>query len=128
MRYEFRIGDYAETKDGRRGYVIKSDLLCYQDIVTGYIVTVKFSNEETMRYDFTANEAHWQFNRIGRYDFSKKPQSYDLEKKAKPAAISQFTSVESGGMVSDKDGMRWKINELVRAVNWLLETVEKEQA
>ena len=36
MKYEFRIGDYAETKDGRRGYVIKSDLLCYQDIVTGY--------------------------------------------------------------------------------------------
>ena len=117
MKYEFRIGDYAETKDGRRGYVIKSDLLCYQDIVTGYIISVKFSNEETLTYEFTANEAHRQFNRIGRYDF---------EKKAKPAAISQFTSGESAGMVSDKNSMIWKINELVRAVNWLLETVEKE--
>lgn len=111
MKYEFRIGDYAETKDGNRGYVIKSDLLCYQDIVTGYIITVKFSNEETMTYEFTANEAHRQFNRIGRYDFAE---------GTKTPAITSLTC-------ADESAMLRKINELVGAVNELLNAAKKEQ-
>ena len=109
MKYEFRIGDYAETKDGNRGYVIKSDLLCYQDIVTGYIITVKFSNEETMTYEFTANEAHRQFNRIGRYDFTEKEKSKIEPFQVNPA-LTEYASIFA---ISDK------INELVDAVNEL---------
>lgn len=111
MKYEFRIGDYAETKDGRRGYVIKSDLLCYQDIVTGYIISVKFSNEETLTYEFTANEAHRQFNRIGNYDFAE---------GTKTPAITSLTC-------ADENAMLRKINELVGAVNELLNAAKKEQ-
>lgn len=111
MKYEFRIGDYAETKDGGRGYVIRSDLLCYQDIVTGYIISVKFSNEETLTYEFTANEAHRQFNRIGRYDFAE---------GTKTPAITSLTC-------ADESAMLRKINELVGAVNELLNAAKKEQ-
>lgn len=107
MKYEFHVGDYAETKDGNRGYVIKSDLLCYQDIVTGYIITVKFSNEETMTYEFTANKAHRQFNRIGRYDLTEKEKS-----KIEPLACETASDY-----LNEK--LRKKINELVDAVNEL---------
>lgn len=111
MKYEFRIGDYAETKDGGRGYVIRSDLLCYQDIVTGYIISVKFGDEETLTYEFTANEAHRQFNRIGRYDFAE---------GTKTPAITSLTC-------ADESAMLRKINELVGAVNELLNAAKKEQ-
>ena len=115
MKYEFRIGDYAETKDDNRGYVIKSDLLCYQDIVTGYIITVKFSNEETMTYEFTTNEAHRQFNRIGRYDLTEKEKSKIEPFQVNPA-LTEYASIFA---MSDK------INELVEAVNVLLNAREK---
>lgn len=91
MKYDFRVGDYAETKDGNRGYVIKSDLLCYQDIVTGYIITVKFSNEETMTYEFTVNEAHRQFNRIGQYDFAKKDEGKIDKLKSTKLSVSAIS-------------------------------------
>ena len=113
MKYEFRIGDYAETKDGNRGYVIKSDFLCYQDIVTGYIITVKFSNEETMTYEFTANEAHRQFNRIGRYDLTEKEKS-----KIEPLDYTARTLRETSSGAILHAYMK-KINELVDAVNEL---------
>ena len=117
MKYEFRIGDYAETKDGGRGYVIRSDLLCYQDIVTGYIISVKFSNEETMTYEFTANEAHRQFNRIGRYDLTEKEKSKIEPFQVNPS-LTEYASIFA---MSDK------INELVEAVNVLLNAAKKEQ-
>lgn len=107
MKYEFRIGDYAETKDGNHGYVIKSDLLCYQDIVTGYIITVKFSNEETMTYEFTANEAKRKFKRIGQYDFTEKDEG-----KIEPLACETASDYSN-------EKLRKKINELVDAVNEL---------
>ena len=92
MKYEFHVGDYAETKDGNRGYVIKSDLLCYQDIVTGYIITVKFSNEETMTYEFTAHGVHRQFNRIGRYDLTEKEKSKIEPFQVNPS-LTEYASI-----------------------------------
>ena len=113
MKYEFRIGDYVETKDGRCGYVIRSDLLCYQDIVTGYIIVVKFSDEETMTYEFTANEAKRKFKRIGQYDFTEKDEG-----KIEPLNYTERTLRETSSGAILRAYMK-KINELVDAVNEL---------
>lgn len=128
MKYEFRIGDYAETKDGNRGYVIKSDLLCYQDIVTGYIITVKFSNEETMTYEFTANEVKRKFKRIGKYDFTDCDVG-DIEPLMIEKPVSMYCGDGKTNSPSDyrrvalqdefNDKVMKKINELVEAVNEL---------
>lgn len=113
MKYDFRVGDYVETKDGNRGYVIKSDLLCYQDIVTGYIITVKFSNEETMTYEFTANEAKRKFKRIGKYDFTEEDKD-----KIEHLNFTEKTLRETSSGAILRAYME-KINELVDAVNEL---------
>ena len=71
MKYEFYVGDYVETKDGK----------------IGYITEVKFSGEDRRWYSILAMcrqnnsiisfEGYEDlipnnFNRIGRYDFTKK--------------------------------------------------------
>lgn len=128
MKYDFRVGDYAETKVGNHGYVIKSDLLCYQDIVTGYIITVKFSNEETMTYEFTANEAKRKFKRIGKYDFTDCNVG-DIEPLLIEKPVSMYCGDGKTNSPSDyrrvarqdefNDKVMKKINEIVEAVNEL---------
>lgn len=128
MKYEFRIGDYAETKDGNRGYVIKSDLLCYQDIVTGYIITVEFSNEESLTYAFTADEAKQKFKRIGKYDFTDCNVG-DIEPLLIEKPVSMYCGDGKTNSPSDyrrvarqdefNDKVMKKINEIVEAVNEL---------
>lgn len=103
MKYEFHVGDYVETKDGR----------------VGYITQVAFSNEVkrwcSMRImrrqnDFIISfEGHEdlipdKFNRIGQYDFTK------TNDKIKP-------------LPKEYNDLYSKINELVEAVNRLEEKV-----
>ena len=128
MKYEFHVGDYAETKDGNRGYVIKSDLLCYQDIVTGYIITVKFSNEGSITYELTADEVKRKFKRISKYDFTDCDVG-DIEPLMIEKPVSMYCGDGKTNSPSDyrrvalqdefNDKVMKKINELVDAVNEL---------
>ena len=120
MKYEFRIGDYAETKDGNRGYVIKSDLLCYQDIVTGYIITVEFGNEGSITYALTADEVKRKFKRIGKYDFTEEDKD-----KIEHLNFTEKTLRETSSGAILHAYMK-KINELVYAVNELRMREAKE--
>lgn len=110
MKYEFHVGDYVETKDGR----------------VGYITQVAFSNEVkrwcSMRImrrqnDFIISfEGHEdlipdKFNRIGQYDFTKKDNG-----KIEPLACETVSDYSN-------EKLRKKINELVEAVNRLEEKV-----
>lgn len=107
MKYNFRVGDYFENRTGLCGCVIRSDLLYFQDVFKKYLITVEFSNEGTITYAFTDDEAKRKFKRIGQYDFIKKEEG-----KIEPLACETASDYSN-------EKLRKKINELVDAVNEL---------
>ena len=108
MNYEFHVGDYVKTRAGFIGYIDNiSDLeddniavrVCYNDGASG-IFKVNDLN-------ITNN-----FVRIGAYDFTKK------EKKK----IEQLDYIVTEiGTIYQLSALKNKINELVDAVNLLLD-------
>lgn len=127
MKYEFHVGDYVETKDGR----------------VGYITQVAFSNEVkrwcSMRIMCRQNDAIInfegyedlildRFNRIGQYDFTKKDEGKieplaEEYTKSFPVYKATITMNDSEWFSIDIGAMGKKINELVDAVNRLEEKV-----
>ena len=130
MKYEFHVGDYVETKDGR----------------VGYITQVAFSNEAkrwcSMRImrrqndfiiSFEGNEdlIPDKFIRIGQYDFTKKDEgkieplaeeyikSFPIYKTTTTGNDSEWRSIDIGAVGK-------KINELVETVNRLEEKVNNQ--
>ena len=109
MKYEFHVGDYVETKNGAKGYVIDVEKLwwkcCTCDIDgygEGYDYSIIGADDDTIA-DF--------FNRIGQYDFTKKDEG-----KIEPL-------YDNNGPIYNTCLMWHKINELVEAVNRLEEKV-----
>lgn len=97
MKYEFHVGDYAETVGGFIGWVSYID--------RNYI-TIK-SNEGTLSGPWSIPEEQYYFNRIGQYDFTKKDEG-----KIEP-------------LPKEYNDLYSKINELVEAVNQLEEKVNE---
>ena len=107
MKYEFHVGDYVETVDGRVGYIVEVNTANAKDAYIKYILNNSeiYGNRICDREDSTCGM--WlrsMFNRIGQYDFTKPEQPKEIE-----------------GL-----GIEWKdvdiynkINELVDAVNEL---------
>lgn len=120
MKYEFHIGDYVETKDGR----------------VGYITQVAFSNEVkrwcSMRImcrqnDFIISFERYEdlipdkFNRIGQYDFTKKVKG-EIEPLKKSWTLTDDID-SKGEYYFDSREIIKKINELVEVVNRLKEKI-----
>lgn len=128
MKYEFRIGDYFETRTGLCGCVIRSELLYYQDVFKKYLITVGFSNEGTITYAFTDDEAKRKFKRIGQYDFTDCDVG-DIEPLLIEKTVSMYCGDGKTNSPSDyrrvarqdefNDKVMKKLNELVDAVNEL---------
>lgn len=103
MNYEFHVGDYVETRDGKVGYIyyFRPNVLV-------------FKTQDGGQYEISTDVIDWSghpeniFKRIGAYDFTKK-------KKKK---IEALTKPQWGVQVED---LISKINELVDAVNLLLD-------
>ena len=103
MNYEFHVGDYVETRDGKVGYIyyFRPNVLV-------------FKTPDGGQYEISADVLDWSnhpenvFKRIGAYDFTKK------EKKK----IENITKPQWSMPVED---LIDKINELVDAVNLLLD-------
>jgi hypothetical protein len=114
MKYEFHVGDYVETKNDARGYVGDVDEMIWQ--------CTQSSND----YAYVAGHTYCIpivgydscFNRIGRYDFTKKNKGkIELLKKS-------WTLTDDGGeYYFDSREVIKKINELIDAVNRLEEKV-----
>ena len=102
MNYEFHVGDYVETVDGKIGYVhyFRPNVLV-------------FKMPDGSQYEIHTDVLDWSnhpeyvFKCIGAYDFTKK------EKK-----IENLTKPQWSMPVED---LIDKINELVDAVNLLLD-------
>lgn len=122
MNYEFHVGDYVETRDGKIGYVY-------------YFRpnTLVFKMPDGGQHEISTDVLDWSghpenvFNRIGAYDFTKKEKKRiepisDCNKHIFANAIksdSQIVRVVSDDILN-------KINELVDAVNKLMEKEDEE--
>ena len=113
MKYEFHAGDYVETSGGHEGYILKYN--CFSDeFPAAWFLTVyhKEYGHSTV-YEVRENCFPAFFNRIGRYDFTKKDKIEPLEYNGSPDW--------------DDSLLLDKINELVEAVNELrAKTAEKD--
>ena len=113
MNYEFHVGDYVETRDGKVGYIyyFRPNVLV-------------FKTPDGGQYEISTDVLDWSdhpenvFKRIGAYDFTKK-------EKKKIARLS-----EDDGWLTFRNTNKAnvnlcyivkRINELVDVVNLLLD-------
>lgn len=131
MNYEFHVGDYVKTRAGYIGYIDNISDLENDNIA----VHVCFSDGDTALFRVNDLNVTNNFLRIGAYDFTKKEKKKiePLEKdlpvegrfKDKTVTIKQYlddnycTLIYNGKMID-------KINELVDAVNKLMEKEDEE--
>ena len=129
MNYEFHVGDYVETYSGAVGYIISVEDDAFTWVYHTPIrdgVDVYFNVEQRYFYSSVKDV----FVRIGAYDFTKKEKK-KIEALTINKTMYQYTGdgTSNGGAdytaVYDKtkfqDKMIDKINELVDAVNLLLD-------
>lgn len=131
MNYEFHVGDYVKTRAGFIGYIDNISDLENDDIV----VRVCYSDGDSVNFRVNDLNVTNNFLRIGAYDFTKKEK-----KKIEPLCISktmrQYTGDGTTNSGSDytavyervkfDDDILNKINELVDAVNKLMEKEDEE--
>ena len=127
MNYEFHVGDYVETVGGAKGYIC--------DANKDWWYCTNADDEYSFGYVYRIvrlgrGEIHECYNRIGAYDFTKKEKK-KIEALTINKTMYQYTGdgTSNGGAdytaVYDntkfQDKMIDKINELVDAVNLLLD-------
>lgn len=101
MKYEFHVGDYVETKGGATGYVSNDKELWWR-------CTNKSDGYEVgFEYNIIGIEKG-NYNRIGKYDFTK-PEN--------PKEIERLNNCNWNSTAA-------KINELVDAVNELRKKID----
>lgn len=80
MKYEFHVGDYVETVEGKKGYLSR-----YQVLSNGHIVFyVQYKDEKIYPCDVREDGLRYRFVRIGQYDFTKKDKIEPLEYNGSP--------------------------------------------
>lgn len=101
MKYEFHVGDYVETKGGATGYVSNDKELWWRctNKSDGYEVGFEYS---------IIGIEKGNYNRIGKYDFTK-PEN--------PKEIERLNNCNWNSTAA-------KINELVDAVNELRKKID----
>ena len=107
MNYEFHVGDYVETVGGFVGWI--------SNIKDNNYIVITDENNNSCGYRLPQEDRY--FVRIGAYDFTKK------EKKK----IEQLDYIVSTtDMICQLSALQNKINELVDAVNELMDKEDKE--
>ena len=118
MNYEFHVGDYVETWDGKVGYIyyFRPNVLV-------------FKTQDGGQYEISTDVLDWSghpenvFKRIGTYDFTKK-------EKKKIARLSEddswLTFRNTNKANVNLCYIIKRINELVDAVNKLMDKEDKE--
>ena len=125
MNYEFHVGDYVKTIGGFVGWI--------SNIKDNNYIVITDENNNSCGYHLPQEEKY--FVRIGAYDFTKKEKK-KIEALTINKTMYQYTGdgTSNGGAdytaVYDntkfQDKMIDKINELVDAVNKLMDKEDKE--
>ena len=113
MNYEFHVGDYVKTRAGFIGYIDSISDLDNDNIA----VHVCFSDGDTEFFRVNDLNIINNFLRIGTYDFTKKEK-----KEIEP--LDYNVSVDA--TMKQLSALKNKINELVDAVNELMDKEDKE--
>ena len=120
MKYEFHVGDYVETKDGKIGYITK---ICHCEVCKdrGFYEPYVRYNDGEEEYITVHEVEHFQdfYNRIGQYDFTKPEQPKEIKRLIKSWILDDGN--DKGEYYLDARELINKINELVDAVNELME-------
>ena len=134
MNYEFHVGDYVETVDGWIGYVdywkIYWNEVCHESVLLLRGIAKKDGKELPMDFNFVCSEIPRHFNRIGKYTFCH----FTKKENKKIEPISDCNKhIFANAIKSDNhlvrvvsDDILNKINELVDAVNKLMDKEDKE--
>ena len=132
MNYEFHVGDYVETAGGAKGYIC--------DANKDWWYCTNADDEYSFGYVYRIvrlgrGEIHECYNRIGAYDFTKKEKK-KIEALTINKTMYQYTGDGTSNTGADytavyentkfQDKMIDKINELVDAVNKLMDKEDKE--
>ena len=132
MNYEFHVGDYVETVGGAKGYICDANKDWWRctnaddEYSVGYVYRI---------VRLGSGGIHECYNRIGAYDFTKKEKK-KIEKLMINKTMFQYTGDGTSNSGNDytavydntkfKDKMIDKINELVDAVNKLMDKEDNE--
>lgn len=132
MNYEFHVGDYVETAGGAKGYICDANKDWWR--------CTNADDEHSVGYVYRivrlgSGGIHECYNRIGTYDFTKKEKK-KIEQLEKDLPIEMKVGDKVAIMKQYFDGnyntiiystkMIDKINELVDAVNKLMDKEDKE--
>ena len=131
MKYEFHVGDYVETKDGKVGYI--KNILPSTKLEPPYINWVTNDGENFLYpiYSWThCYDVKNVFNRIGQYDFTKPEQPKEIGRlsddirstfviNGKRCQVKQYNGDNEWSYMCYPKEFIDKINELVDAVNEL---------
>ena len=132
MNYEFHVGDYVEAIGGAKGYIC--------DANKDWWYCTNADDEYSFGYVYHivrlgSGEIHECYNRIGAYDFTKKEKK-KIEALTINKTMYQYTGDGTSNSGADytavydntkfQDKMIDKINELVDAVNTLMDKEDKE--
>ena len=122
MNYEFHVGDYVETWDGWIGYVdywkIYWSEVCHEPALLLRGIAKKDGKELPMDFNFVCSDIPRHFNRIGKYTFG-----YFTKKEKKKIEMIDGVDIDDP---EDRCFIIDKINELVDAVNTLMDKEDKE--
>ena len=134
MNYEFHVGDYVETYSGAVGYIIS-----VEDDAFTWVNHTPIKDGDNIYYNVEQRNFYSSvkdvFVRIGTYDFTKKEKK-KIEQLEKDLPIEMKVGDKVVVMKQYFDGnyntiiystkMIDKINELVDAVNKLMDKEDKE--
>ena len=124
MNYEFHVGDYVETWRGVIGHISKFEKWRHPAFIEDSVWFV-YTTEKGNSYYFESevSQLKYEFRRIGAYDFTKK-------EKKKIARLSEddswLTFRNTNKANVNLCYIIKRINELVDAVNKLMEKEDKE--
>lgn len=113
MNYEFHVGDYVKTRAGYIGYIDSISDLENDNIA----VHVCYNDGDSVNFRVNDLNITNNFLRIGAYDFTKKEQ-----KEIEP--LNYNASVDA--TIKQLSALKNKINELVDAVNKLMDKEDEE--
>ena len=113
MNYEFHVGDYVETRDGKVGYIyyFRPNVLV-------------FKTQDGGQYEISTDVLDWSghpenvFKRIGAYDFTKKEKKR-IARLSEDDSWLTFRNTNKANV--NLCYIIKRINELVDAVNLLLD-------
>ena len=118
MNYEFHVGDYVETRDGKVGYIyyFRPNVLV-------------FKTPDGGQYEISTDVLDWSghpenvFKRIGTYDFTKKEKK-KIERLSEDDSWLTFRNTNKANV--NLCYIIKRINELVDAVNVLMDKEDDE--